>query len=280
MTKALLITLLSTLTLGVIAGDWGKAPVGKAPIEECIDLGGEITVGYMSDYYYRGFHVADSSLYADVNYTFDKLAVPVTIGALYINSFDSSFFGLGFDTLRLYADADLGTFAGFDFNLKYTYHSFPEGFNPLPVGGFPVGDGVGEVSLGFSRDLGFATLVGSANYYLEEGSPLIGSPDLGFYGNVGLEKSIGLTDNISLVLAGGVGYVDMFGGSVTAIRGWNHYYLTASLPIQLNCRTTLTPYIGFNNQSSFTSIFNPVNLAPSIPDGDDLHGGVSISVTF
>jgi hypothetical protein len=26
--------------------------------------------------------------------------------------------------------------------------------------------------------------------------------------------------------------------------GWNQYYLRASLPIELNCRTVLTPYIG------------------------------------
>lgn len=35
-------------------GDWGKAPVGKAPIEESVDLGGEIKVGYMSDYIFYG----------------------------------------------------------------------------------------------------------------------------------------------------------------------------------------------------------------------------------
>jgi len=281
MNKAILVATVSAMTLSVNAGDWGKAPVGKAPIEECIDLGGEITIGYMSDYFYRGFHVAESSVYADVNYTFDQLAVPVTIGALYINSIDTSFLGvLGFDTLKLYANADLGTFAGFEFDLKYTYHTYPEGYNPLLVNGFPLGDGLGEVSLSFSRDLGFATLVGSGNYYLDEGAAVLGAPDLGFYGNIGLEKTISLTDNISLVLAGGVGYVDMYGGSFTAIRGWNHYYLTASLPIQLNCRTTLTPYIGYNDQSSFTNAFNPVNFSPSIPDGHDLHGGVSISVTF
>jgi Mg-chelatase subunit ChlD len=35
-------------------GDWGKAPVGKAPIEESVDLGGEIKAGYMSDYIFYG----------------------------------------------------------------------------------------------------------------------------------------------------------------------------------------------------------------------------------
>lgn len=35
-------------------GDWGKAPVGKAPIDETVDLGGEISAGYMSDYIFYG----------------------------------------------------------------------------------------------------------------------------------------------------------------------------------------------------------------------------------
>lgn len=35
-------------------GDWGKAPVGKAPTDETVDLGGEISAGYMSDYIFHG----------------------------------------------------------------------------------------------------------------------------------------------------------------------------------------------------------------------------------
>lgn len=43
MKKAVLVTALGAMTLGATARDWGKAPVGKAPIEECIDLGGQIS---------------------------------------------------------------------------------------------------------------------------------------------------------------------------------------------------------------------------------------------
>jgi len=45
MKKAILVATISAMTFGVNAGDWGKAPVGKAPIEECVDLGGEISMG-------------------------------------------------------------------------------------------------------------------------------------------------------------------------------------------------------------------------------------------
>lgn len=35
-------------------GDWGKASPRKAPIDETVDLGGEISAGYMSDYIFYG----------------------------------------------------------------------------------------------------------------------------------------------------------------------------------------------------------------------------------
>ncbi len=288
MKKAILVAIIGAMTLGVNAGDWGKAPVGKAPIEECIDLGGEITVGYMSDYFYRGYHLATGSVYGDVNYTFDGLAIPITIGAWYLNGVDhpiTNFTGQGFDELRVYASAALGTFAGFEFNLGYLHHFYPEGANLIPNGqNFGAGDDIGEVTLEFSRDLGFATLVGSANYALDETNPaVIGfASDMGFYGNIGLERAFGITDNISLVLGGGVGYVDIMGSSPLAQRGWNHYYLQASLPIQLNCRTTLTPYVGYNHQNSFIANSNPVSNFPfPLPvDNSVVHGGVSLSVTF
>ena len=289
MKKAILVAVIGAMTLGVNAGDWGKAPVGKAPIEECIDLGGVINVGWMSDYFYAGYHLTTSTVHGGVNYTFDGLAVPITIGAQYFNSVDRPTFGVSADTLQLSAAADLGTIAGFDLELAYTQHLFPEGLNPVfnePA--FPYGDTIAEVSLRFRRDLGFATLVGSANYLPGEtdpANPATGgvAADVGFYGNVGLERAFGITDNISLVLSGGAGYVDMFGTSRLAQRGWNHYYVQASLPIQLNCRTTLTPYIGLNEQPSFIANNNPVNFAgfpPTPADGSVVHGGVALSVSF
>jgi len=283
MKKAILVAMIGAMTLGVNAGDWGKAPVGKAPIEECIDLGGEITVGYMSDYFYRGEHVATGSVYGDVNYTFDGLAIPITIGAWYLNGVDVPNVGLGFDHLQLYATAHLGTFAGFDLGLSYIHHEFPEGLNPIFNRPLLLGGDGDEIKLDVRRDLGFAALVGSFSYYL--GDTFTPLADPGFYGNIGLEKSFGITDNISLVLAGGVGYADLYSGlaaTTISVRGWNHYYLTASLPIQLNCRTTLTPYIGYNGQNGrLTSLNNAVTFPGGLPaDGHQLHGGVALSVTF
>ena len=123
MKKAILVATIGAMTLGVNAGDWGKAPVDKTPIVECVDIGGEVSVGYMSNYIFRGVEFAGDSVWSDVNYTFDGLAIPITIGALYLNGINDGGGGFGFggfpgtadfDELDLYVSAALGTFAGFD----------------------------------------------------------------------------------------------------------------------------------------------------------------------
>lgn len=255
MKKSLIIAAIAVATVGVHAGDWGKAPIGKAPIEECFDIGGEISAGYMTDYYYKGFQLAEDSVWVDVNYTFDGLAIPVTVGVWYLNGIHSNLDGPAFDHLQLYLDASLGTVAGFDVNLGYTYHSFPE----------KNGVNLNEFRLGVRRSLGFVDFVAETSYF--------SSDDLNWYHQVGLEKTIGLTDNISLVLAGGAGYADQM---IYDETGWNHYYLRASLPIQLNCRAVLTPYVGYhfeNGDDLFGTQF-PFQFE------DNFHAGVSLTVTF
>lgn len=272
MKKAILVATIGAMTLGVNAGDWGKAPVGKAPIiEECVDLGGEISVGYMSDYIFKGVRFAGDSAWTDVNYTFDNLAVPITVGAWYLNGIhDASgpFRGTnaGYDELNLYVSAALGTFAGFDVALGYTHYVFPEfRSNNSSTGGY------GELGLDIKRSLGFVDFVAETNYAMGGG----GSAS-GWYHQAGFEKSFGLTDNIGLVLGAGVGFSDGYFGD----SGWNHYYVTAALPIELNCRTTLTPYIGYNGATSGMIADGIITGSVGTPQSDILHGGVTLSVSF
>lgn len=269
MKKAILVATIGAMTLGVNAGDWGKAPVGKAPIEECVDLGGEISAGWGTAYIFKGVQFADDNVWTDVNYTFDSLAVPITVGATYINGISNP---TNFDELDLYANAAIGTFAGFDVALGYTHYIYPENRGPRDGG-----QGFGEGGLEITRSLGFVDLAWESNYAFGGG----GIAPSGWYHQLGVEKSFGITDSISLVLGAGVaytdGYYDYLGG---AGSGWNHYYATASLPIQLNCRTTLTPYIGYNGAPD-TWIADGLT-APGVrqPQSDILHGGVSLSVSF
>lgn len=270
MKKTALIACIGAFTLGVDAGDWGKAPVGKSPIEECVDLGGEISVGYDTDYVFYGVRFARDSVWTDVNYTFENLAVPITVGAWYLNGINGG--GGGYDELDLYIDAALGTFAGFDVNLAYYHYTFPEfRSNFSPTGGY------GELYLGIYRSLGFVDLTFSTvQAFGGRGTAA------GWFHELGLEKSFTLCDNASLVLGAGVGYSDGYFDSATfgLVRdsGWNHYYLKASLPIELNCRTTLTPYIAYNGAPD-TWVADGINVVDG-PQSDILHGGVSLTVSF
>jgi hypothetical protein len=58
-----------------VAGDWGKSPTGKTPIEECVDLGGEISVGYESDYIFYGVLYAGDSVWTDMNHTYEGYGI-------------------------------------------------------------------------------------------------------------------------------------------------------------------------------------------------------------
>lgn len=265
MKKTILLAMIGTFTIGLQAGDWGKAPVDKTPIEECVDLGGNLSVGYESSYIFKGVLFAGDSVWTDLNYTFDELALPLTVGAYYLNGINDSAFGAGIDELRLYASADLGTYAGFDFDLGYAHYTFPEfRSNFAPIGGY------GEANFGISRSLGFLDLSYRTAYAFGGG----GFAPSGWFHDLGAKKAFTLTDDISLVLGAGVTYSDGYWGA----SGWSHYYATASLPIALNCRTTLTPYIGYVGAPDtwvVDGIFG-TNQAQS----DILHGGVSLNVSF
>lgn len=273
MKKAILVATISAMTLGVNAGDWGKAPVGKQVVEECVDLGGTITTLYATDYIFRGVRWTRDAAVVDVNYAIDGLALPVTIGAGYYNAINGDgVLAGGFDKLDLYAKAELGTFAGFDVALGYTHYVFPEFRSNVS----PSGLGYGEVGLEVSRSLGFADLTYSNAYAM-------GGLANGWYHELGLSKSFGLTDNISLVLGTGIAYSDSYWESFSANDSdWSHYYVTASFPIALNCRTTLTPYIGFvgNGGGAGNMVTSGINPLGEGPQSDILHGGVSLSVSF
>ena len=254
MKKAILVATIGAMTLSVNAGDWGKAPVAqpKVPIEECYDIGGEISAGYMSDYIFYGSRIARDSVWTDVNYTLDSI-VPITIGAWYLNGINP----VGVDELDLYASAALGTFGGFDVAIGYTHYFFPES---------GVGS-QGEIGLDLTRSLGFVDLALETNYNLSLDA---------WYHQAGIEKSFGITDSVSLVLAAGVGWSD--GYSQNNLSNWNHYYATASLPIELNCRATLTPYVGYNGDPGGWAA---IDLADGPNFGADvLHAGVSLAVSF
>lgn len=281
MKKLTLIAIISGLALGVHAGDWGKAPVPKTPIEECVDIGGSITTGYSTDFIFQGSRHARDTIWTDVKYTIDTSLVPVTIGATYYNFTNGFNFenGVFDDFLHTYVSAGLGNILGFDANLGYNHVFIPEGSGPVV---FATSQAV--ITLGLSRDLGFATLLMGTAYSSGGGGSVPFDFSGGWYHNIGLQKAFQLTDAMSLVLDAGVGYSDNYWVHYWN-QGWASYTLQASLPISLNCRTTLTPYIGFvggmdNNVVGFESSDSLDLTGQGDGGGDVLHGGISLSVSF
>jgi len=272
MKKAILVAIIGAMALGVNAKDWGKAPVmDKTPIEECYDISGEVSLGYDTDYIFNGVRFARDSVWADANYTFDSLWAPITVGAWYLTGAH----GLSetYGELNVYASVGLGSYAGVDVSLGYTYFFFSDSYFP------PSGTDHGEINIDLAYSLGFVDVIWSSDYAHnsdEEGW----SPVEGWFHTFGLERGFGITDTVSLVLGAGVGYSDGYNVGLTRSSGWNHYYVTASLPVELNCRATLTPYVGYNGGPS-AWIVNGISGVPfGQPQSDILHGGVSLSVSF
>lgn len=247
------------------AGDWGKAPVPKVPIEECLDLGATISAGYRTDYILHGVRFARDSVWTELDYTYDGLALPVTMSVWYLNGINGSRIGNQFDELDLRLSAAAGSVAGFDVNFGYTHRIFPEFRSAFAeIGGF------GQLDLGLRRSLGFVDVAFDTHYAMGGG----GAAPSGWYHQLGAYKNFGISDAVSLVFGAGVGYSDGYWGG----SGWNHYFLNATLPIELNCRTTLTPYVGYNG-SPDTWIADGI-IGAGQAQSDILHGGVSLNVSF
>jgi hypothetical protein len=291
--KLIIFSTLSALVISAQAGDYeraplGKSPVGKSPIEECIDLGGSISVGYETHYLYKGYLFGQDAATAGVNYTVPGLALPVTFSANYVNVVSGNFLSNATnDDLSFGVRIGLPTFAGIESSLSYVYHMYLE--DPL-TRLYPSSQG--EVGLHLSRDIQIALLKFDL-FYNNSGPnswngmiPGGANNDTGaWYWDLGMEREIDILGQ-GLVLAGGVTYADNYWGRGPNFRtggrssGWNHYYLRASLPIALNCRTTFTPYVGFVGSPDTWLMDGMPNWLGLAGQSDILHGGVNLNVAF
>lgn len=289
MKSLIIIPTLLALVISAQAGDWGKAPVDKAPVvEECLDLGAVIHTGYQTHYLYKGYLFGQDAVTSGVHYRFEGLGLPVTASMQYTNVAAGAILtNATNDDLSLALRADLPSFAGFDASLGYVYHFYPEDTtNRL----YPSSQG--ELGLHLSRDLQVAVLKFDLFYNNSLPNAWNGmipggaNNDSGvWYWELGLEREFDVLGH-GLVLGGGVAYADNYWGRGPNFRnggrssGWNHYYLEASLPVELNCRTTLTPYIGFVGAPDSWLMDGMPNWLGLSGQSDIFHGGVNLSVSF
>jgi hypothetical protein len=304
--KLLLTTFLGAVAVnGAVAGDSYCPPAkAKCPVECCPDSNGQVSIGYHSDYILYGVRHLRDNVTADVNYTFDCLPLPVTIGATQITGLGSIAANGNWDESDLYASVELPGLCGFSTSIGYIHRIYPNlrpPTNANQAGNW--GDSRGEFWVQIEREL----ICGVNAYYRRAHDfqmpsaffPLNGNnSDEGAWAHtLGLEKSFCITDCVGLDLTGGVIYTDNYwpaaitgipvanGGDGTIDRrrssGWNNYYIKATLPIVLNCNATLLPYIGYNG-SPDSWLADGVDLLPGGGNNsnDILHGGVSLKVSF
>ncbi len=259
MKKTILVAMFGALALSASAGDWnGKSVVDdKEVIVGCPDTRGSVTVAYVTDYILHGARINRDTVALDVNYTFGS-AVPITLGVSHfagINAFNPVFnpiFG-ALDETDVYLSAVIAEVGGFSVVTDYTHRFFSNS----------IFGSIGELGLTLRRDVGFADFFVGSDFAM---NPFAGGN--GWVHRAGLEKEIGITDSVGLLLGATVGYHD---GYFVNNSGWSDYNLEVALPISLNCNTTLTPFVAYNGVQQW----NQFAL-----QGDALYGGISLNVKF
>lgn len=223
----------------VYAGD--KCPV----VDACtVPFTGSVSVGYESDYIFRGLTFGEHAPWASVAINVPLATdVSLDLGTWYLNSTRGP---VNFDELDTFAflNFPLGPFKA---AIGGTWYYYPE-----------LDTDNSEVAAKLAYDVGtLFTLTGFGAY------DFVGE---GWYLELAANKVIPLAKCWDLGLTGGVSYVsDYFG-----FDSWNNAFVRASLIYHLTQTTSLTAYVG----GDF-----PLDAIEAIQD-DTLHGGVSLTVTF
>ena len=204
------------------------------------DIGAEVSVGYDTDYMFRGVNLGQDLLWSDVNVSTSLSdGLDLGVGAWYANVADDA----GNDELDIYAG--LSTSMGdMSVDLGATYYYYPDptaGEGTLEFGiGLGTSAGPIDLSLGLYYDIDL-----EAAYY-----------------EVGAATSFDLTDTMAVDVGGAIGNAD--GDTLTALT------FTIGVPITLSDSASLSPYVGVNIPlDDYEDAF-----------GDDIYSGLSLTVVF
>ena len=225
------------------------------------EIEAELYTGYHSIYEFRGVDFGDDlvDIGLDLNY---ELADGLSLnGGLWYASWDEA--GGEGDELDLYIGLTK-TLGDFDVSVGYTKYIFP-GASDINTE---------EVFIGISTEL--ACGLGLALTYYEDVDAIDGG-----YLEFEAGKSIELTECASLDLAAGAAWSYDYNSETVAagdgsLSGFNHFYLSAALPITLKEDVTLTPYLKFVGADD-----DLANSSDASDGNDDLfYGGVSLAIAF
>ena len=204
------------------------------------DIGAEVSVGYDSDYMFRGVNLGQDLLWSDVNVSTSLSdGLDLGVGAWYANVADDA----GNDELDIYAG--LSTSMGdMSVDLGATYYYYPD-----PT----AGDGTLEFGIGLGTSAGPIDLSLGLYYDIDLEAA---------YYEVGAATSFDLTDTMAVDVGGAIGNAD--GDTLTALT------FTIGVPITLSDSASLSPYVGVNIPlDDYEDAF-----------GDDIYSGLSLTVGF
>ena len=204
------------------------------------DIGAEVSVGYDTDYMFRGVNLGQDLLWSDVNVSTSLSdGLDLGVGAWYANVADDA----GNDELDIYAG--LSTSMGdmsVDLGATYYYYHDPTAGEGTLEFGIGLGTSAGpiDLSLGLYYDIDL-----EAAYY-----------------ELGAATSFDLTDTMAVDVGGAIGNAD--GDTLTALT------FTIGVPITLSDSASLSPYVGVNIPlDDYEDAF-----------GDDIFSGLSLTVGF
>ena len=204
------------------------------------DIGAEVSVGYDTDYMFRGVNLGQDLLWSDVNVSTSLSdGLDLGVGAWYANVADDA----GNDELDIYAG--LSTSMGdMSVDLGATYYYYPD-----PT----AGEGTLEFGIGLGTSAGPIDLSLGLYYDIDL--------EVAYY-EVGAATSFDLTDTMAVDVGGAIGNAD--GDTLTALT------FTIGVPITLSDSASLSPYVGVNIPlDDYEDEF-----------GDDIYSGLSLTVGF
>jgi hypothetical protein len=254
-----------TLTTLLAATGLAQTAAAAAPAPVALDL----TVGYDSEYYYRGLWFSNDNTWYNLGAS-KKLSDTTTVSGLAYYTSDSG---------STYQELDLGASVAYDAGFAtltagYTYFFFFDGYSATGLGQ----SYSHEVYVSAAKTIGPVNVTATYAYDFYVNAS---------YAELAVDKTFAINDATSLVLKAAAGYsiggyyttINEFGFNTGGESVWTHVVLNASLPIALNKTFTLTPYVAYNISGAGRTETNTA-LAPYGAKDDQFFCGASVKAVF
>lgn len=245
-----------------LAGTSGKTVAPPVVEEPSTDLGITASLGYDTNFIFRGVDFADHWLTGGI-----ALDIPLVDNVSFVggasygvsaddNAIADTLSGVSYQRLELNGGVSVDLGAA-EVGLGYRFYNHQGDLSNILEDGHEVG-------------LTVATSAGPLNFGLG------GYYDFGidgWYFEAAVNSVIEITESISLVPGASIGYAQDYSWHVAGFQtdGFTAINLSLALPIKLTKSATLTPYIAGNL---------PVDALDDAGEDAQLYGGVKLSVSF